>query len=396
MRTAPSRCCATTPSTTAASSPTSPAPSSKVTSCSYRRPHRPSGPTSRPRRLRDAIVGGFGTGYTAFDRFQQRHRAIGFPLAVLQKYADDQGGYHAATITYYGFFAIFPLLLVLTTVLGFVLQNDPHLEQRIVDSALGQFPVIGPQLSHGSLHGNTLALVLGLAAALWAGMGVFLASQNAMNHLWGVPFKRRPDPLHARARALLLLSLLGGGALATTLLAALPTVGARFGLAWQIGSLRLSTALNIGLFLLGFRLLTAREVSWRQLRGGAIAAGVLYELLQTLGGYYVGHTLKHASNVYGTFGLVIGLLSWIYLSAHITLLAAEANVVATRRLWPRSFSLMIEQPPTQADKRALTQRGKVEERRQDETVSVDFPASDKTRTSATASGPDDAPQQPSA
>jgi hypothetical protein len=139
-------------------------------------------------------VGGFGSRYSAFDRFQQRHRWLGFPLAVLQKYADDQGGYHAATITYYGFFAIFPLLLVLTTVLGFILQSHPHLEQRIVDSALGQFPVIGPQLSHGSLHGSTPALVLGLAAALWAGMGVFLASQNAMNHLWGVPFKRRPDP----------------------------------------------------------------------------------------------------------------------------------------------------------------------------------------------------------
>lgn len=120
-------------------------------------------------------------------------------------------------------------------------------------------------------------------------------------------------------------------------------------------------------------MLTAREVSWRQLRGGAISAGVLYELLQTLGGYYVGHVLSDASNVYGTFALVIGLLSWLYLGAHITLLAAEGNVVATRRLWPRSFSFMIEQPSTQADRRALTQRGKVEERRADETVSVDFP-----------------------
>jgi membrane protein len=288
------------------------------------------------------------------------------------------------------------LLLVLTTVLGFVLQGHSRLEHRIVNSALGQFPVIGPQLSHGSLHGSALALALGLALALWAGMGVFLAAQNAMNHLWGVPFKRRPDPLHARGRALLLLLLLGGGALATTILAALATVGAKFGLSWKLGSLALSTALNIGLFWLGFRVLTAREVSWRQLRGGAIAAGVLYELLQTLGGYYVGHTLKNASNVYGTFGLVIGLLSWIYLSAHITLLAAEGNVVAARRLWPRSFSLMIEQPATQADKRALTQRGRVEERRQDETVSVDFPDSDKTETSATAGGSDDTDQQPSA
>ncbi|HEY6960862.1 MAG TPA: YihY/virulence factor BrkB family protein [Gaiellaceae bacterium] len=319
---------------------------------------------------------GFSRSYSAFDRFQQRHPSIGFPLAVLQKYRDDQGGYQAATIAYYGFFAVFPLLLVLTTVLGFVLQRHPHLERRIVDSALGQFPVIGPQLSHGSLHGSTVALVLGIGAALWAGMGVFLASQNAMNHLWGVPFKRRPDPLHARGRALLLLVLLGGGALAATILAALATAGAGFGLAWKLGSIALSTALDIGLFWIGFRLLTASEVSWRQLRGGAFGAGVLYELLQTLGGYYVGHTLKHADNVYGTFGLVIGLLSWIYLSAHITLLAAEANVVATRKLWPRSFSLVIEQPATAADKRALVQRGKVEERRQDEAVSVEFPGED--------------------
>jgi membrane protein len=339
-------------------------------------------------------MSGFGKRYSAFDRFQQRHRWLGFPLAVLQKYADDQGGYLAATITYYGFFAIFPLLLVLTTVLGFVLQGHRDLERRIVNSALGQFPVIGPQLSHRSLHGSALALGLGLAAALWAGMGVFLAAQNAMNHLWGVPFKRRPDPLHARARALLLLLLLGGGTLATTTIAALATVGAQFGITWKIGSLALSTALNVGLFWLGFRVLTAREVSWRQLRGGAVAAGILYELLQTLGGYYVGHTLKHAGNVYGTFALVIGLLTWIYLASHITLLAAEGNVVATRRLWPRSFSLMIEQPATAADERALTQRGRVEERREDQTVSVAFPAPDKTETSATAGGSDTG-QQPS-
>lgn len=317
---------------------------------------------------------GFGESYSAFDRFQQRHPWLGFPLAVLQKYADDQGVYLAATIAYYGFFAIFPLLLVLTTLLGFLLQGHPQLERSIVDSALGQFPVIGPQLSRGSLQGNALALVLGLVAALWAGMGVFLAAENAMNHLWGVPFKRRPDPIQARRRALLLLLLLGGGTLAATVLAGLGTVGAQLGIVWQIGSIALSTALNIGLFWLGFRLLTAREVSWRHHRGGAIAAGILYTALQTLGGYYVGHVLKNASNTYGTFGLVIGLLSWIYLGAHITLLSAEANVVATRRLWPRSFSLMIEQPATRADVRALTQRGKVEERRQDERVTIEFPS----------------------
>jgi Virulence factor BrkB len=134
---------------------------------------------------------------------------------------------------------------------------------------------------------------------------------------------------------------------------------------------------------------------WLWYRGTGVGPYPCMSALQALGGYYVGHTLKNASNVYGTFGLVIGLLSWIYLSAHITLLAAEGNVVATRRLWPRSFSLMIEQPATEADKRALTQRGRVEERRRDETVSVDFPASDETETSATGGGSEDTEQRPS-
>jgi uncharacterized BrkB/YihY/UPF0761 family membrane protein len=89
---------------------------------------------------------------------------------------------------------------------------------------------------------------------------------------------------------------------------------------------------------------------------------VAYEGLQLLGGFYVGHVLAGAGRTYGTFATVIGLLSWIYLAAHVTLLAAEANVVATRRLWPRSFTVLFETPPTEADERALAQRVRIVER----------------------------------
>lgn len=320
---------------------------------------------------------GSSSRYGAFDRFQQRHGWLGFPLAVRQKYAEDQGGYLAATISYYGFFSVFPLLLVLTTLLGYILHAHHHLYTSIVDSALAQFPVIGRDLRINTLHGSALALALGLGGLLWAGMGAFLAAQNAMNQLWGVPHTRRPDFVRARARALLLLVLLGGGVLATTVLAGLAAFGASYGVAWKIGSIALSTTLNVGLFWVAFRVLTARDVSWRELRGGAIAAAILYEILQTLGGYYVGHVIKGASNTYGTFALVIGLLSWIYLAAHITLLAAEANVVASRRLWPRSFSIVFEQPSTDADRRALTQLSEAEERRQDQDIDVQFNPADE-------------------
>jgi YihY family inner membrane protein len=291
---------------------------------------------------------------------------------VRQKYADDQGSYLAATIAYYGFFSLFPLLLVFVTLLGFALRGHPHLQDRIVGSALAQLPVIGRAVRTHSLRGNGLALGVGIAAALWAGMGVFVAAQNAMDHLWGVPFKRRSDPFRARGRAFLLLLVLGGGSLGATVLASVGSFGAHYGAAWKVVSVLLSVAANFVLFWIAFRVLTTRGIGWRTLRLGAAIAAVLYACLQLLGGWYVGHELRHASAVYGTFALVIGLLSWIYLGAHIALLSAEANVVAQRKLWPRSFSVVVEMPTTAADERALTQRGKVEERRQDENVEVEF------------------------
>jgi membrane protein len=308
--------------------------------------------------------------YRAFDRYQQRHGWIGFPFAVRQKYGEDQGGYLAATLSYYAFFSLFPLLLVATTVLGFVLEDRPALEQRIINTALGQFPVIGDELRVGGLSGNSVALAIGLVVALWSGTSVFLAAQNAMNHVWGVPFRKRRDPFRARGVALLLVIAIGAAALGATALSFLGTFGSSVEALWKIGSVALSTVLAFGLFWLAYRTLTIAEVKWKDTWLGAAVAAVLYQLLQALGSYYVEHIVRNASAVYGAFALVIGLLSWIYLGATILLYAAEVNVVAFRRLWPRSLSVVIELPATGADERALTQRARVEERRSDERIAV--------------------------
>ena len=253
-----------------------------------------------------------------------------------------------------------------------MLRGHPGLADRIVNSALGQFPVIGGDVQTRTLHGSLLALVVGIVVAVWSGMGVFLAVENAMNHLWGVPFRRRPNAVRRRVRAFLLLLVLGAAVIVSTGLGAFSTVGARYGVAWKIGSALLAMLLNVGVFWFAFRELTAEEVGWSDVRNGAIVAAAAYEGLQLLGGYYVGHVLSSAKNTYGTFALVIGLLSWLYLASLVTLLAAEANVVARRRLWPRSFSVVVEEPATRADEAALTQRARVEERRSDERVSVEF------------------------
>ncbi|HEY4346993.1 MAG TPA: YihY/virulence factor BrkB family protein [Gaiellaceae bacterium] len=281
----------------------------------------------------------FGAIVKRIDDVQRRHPALAFPLAVRQKFSDDQGGYLAATIAYYGFFSFFPLLLVLVTVLGYVLQGRPHLEHQILSSLLGQLPVIGSGLQHNALKGSGLALGIGIAASLWTGTGVLLAAENAMGVLWDIPKDARLGFVAARLRAVGLLGVLGGSLLVTTGLSGIGTYSGSLGLAIRLVAIAGSLVVDFLLFWVAFRLLTPSKIAWRCLRGGAAAAAVGYEVLQLGGSYYVTHTLKSASDVYGTFALVIGLLSWIYLTATIVLLAAAGNVVATRKLWPRSLGV---------------------------------------------------------
>jgi len=101
------------------------------------------------------------------DSFQRRHRWAGFPIAVTYKFFDDQGSYLSALIAYYGLVSLFPLLLLLTSVLGFVLQGNAPLQEAILHSALSQFPVIGTQITAPSgLRGSGGGLVVGALGAI--------------------------------------------------------------------------------------------------------------------------------------------------------------------------------------------------------------------------------------
>ncbi|MHB8656652.1 MAG: YihY/virulence factor BrkB family protein [Solirubrobacteraceae bacterium] len=306
----------------------------------------------------------------AFDRYQQRHRGLSVPVAVIKKFGDDQAGSLAALVAYYAFFSLFPLLLVLFTILGYVLQGDVHAQHSIGNSVLRQFPIIGTQISkniHG-LHGQLIALVIGLATSLLAGLGVTNAAQNAFDRIWAVPFKDRPDFLHSRLRGLGLLLALGILFVAATLASGLVTGGLGGPLAKAFGIL-ISLGLNFALFFVAFRFMTAASVATRCLWIGVIVAGLFWTILQVVGGYYIGHVFKHSTETYGFFGIVIALLVWLHLGAQMTLYAAELNVVATRRLWPRS---LLGPPQAPADERTLTALAKVEERSDIQTVEVRF------------------------
>jgi len=281
----------------------------------------------------------------------------------VKKFTDDQGGNLAALLAFYGFVSLFPLLLVLVTILGVVLRDYPTVQQRVLDSALVDFPVIGDQIKT-NLRGvgrSGLGLAFGIIGSVLGARGLANAAQDALNRVWAVPFSRRPDFPFSWLRSYGIIAVLGVGVLATTVLSAIGTWAGDtvFGAGLRIAILVLSFVVNIGLFWLAFRLATAREVSWRDLKIGALVAAAVWQGLQAVGGYVVAHQLRHASSLYGVFGLVLGLLAWLYLQSRLTLYAVEIDVVRARRLWPRTI---FPPPLTPEDKEAYRSYAEAEER----------------------------------
>jgi YihY family inner membrane protein len=305
------------------------------------------------------------------DEYQRAHLWLGFPLAVAKKFGEDKAGHLAALVSYYAFFSLFPLLMVFTAVLGMLLRGNPELQDAIVDSALTQFPVIGDQIREnvGSLKGSPVVLAVGIATALWAGMGVTTALQSALNSVWDVPIRRQPNFLFARLRSLIMLAVLGILTVGAALLSGLGGGPGAVEIGLRVVGIAGGIAVNLVLFMLAFKILTNRRLTWWEVFPGAAVAAGGWALLQILGTWFVDRQLKGATETYGAFAFVIGLLLWLYIGAQLTLYAAEVNAVKANHLWPRGLR---KEPMTEADRRTLRRMAKVEERREDEDVDVSF------------------------
>ena len=314
------------------------------------------------------------------DGVQRRYPPLGLPIAVIYKYFDDQGPYLAAIVTYYAFVALFPLLLLAATILGFVLQNDPELSQQVLDSALGQFPVIGDQLGRPEgLQGSTTVVVVGTLVALYGALGLGTAVQNAMNVAWSVPRNSRPNPFLLRLKALLILLIAGGALFAVTIASVLVRETDFFvenvqgsNSRWLV-SLVTVVAVTLVLTLL-FRLASARGHAWWHTIPGALLVATLWQVLQLLSTTYIDRVLGQTSSMNQTFGLVLGLIGLIFLAASIGIIGIELNVVIVRRLWPRALLTPFTDSVdlTDADRKAYTSYARAQRHKGFEEVTVVF------------------------
>ena len=315
----------------------------------------------------------------ATDRWQRRTPWAGIPYAVVKKFGDDNANLVVVALAWYGFTAIFPLLLVMVTVLGFV--GAQSIGTGILDT-LHQFPVIGQQFNpsnRSALHGSTLGLVIGLIGLVYGAQGVTQTAQTAMATVWHIPQTQRTGFLPRLGRSLAGLVTIGGAFLVNAALSTYATAP-KTGLAIEIPVLIGLLIINTGLYFATFTLLTAKVIGPRGLLPGAVLGAIAFTVLITVGTGLMTHQLKNAQATYGAFGMVIGIVTLLLLLAKLSMYAAELNPVLSRRLYPRALPMIDE--PTDADRQVLAGLAYAEQRRDDEVIGVGF-GDDAHREAAT-------------
>jgi YihY family inner membrane protein len=304
------------------------------------------------------------------DAGQRRFTPTAFVFGVVKKYGDDNGGVLVSNLAYSAFVSLFPLLLILITILGLVAASNPTFRQNAVNAVASQVPLIGHQLT-GNVHelrrSSVIGLIVGLVVLIYGVTGLAQAGLFTMTNVWNLPGPARPGYAQRLGRALLFLCLLGGGVIVTTGLASLNTYGHNAAVIAVLAQV-LAAVVNVGMYLGAFRALTAKGVPTRDLLPGAVVGGIAWTLLQILGTYLVHHFL-HSASAYGVFATVLGLLAWIYLAVEITVYAAEINVVLARHLWPRSI---VQPPLTEADRFSMALQALQNQRRPEQQVEVTF------------------------
>jgi membrane protein len=280
------------------------------------------------------------------DSFQRSRPWLAVPVAAIRKMGEDDARSLAGLVAYYGLLAAFPLLLVFSAVLGFVLAGDASLRIDVLRNAEHSFPALSGYINT-TISGSSLAVASGAAIALWAGLRLTLATERAMDSIWDIPLSSRPSRVHSDLRGLALLTILGLTFLVSTALASLEGGHGTLSVLTDVLGGAGSLLINLALYLFAFKVLTNLEVSFRTVLPGAAVGAVGWTILQSLGVLYVRHEIAHASHLYGSLAAVIGLLAWIHLGALLTLFAAEVNAVLAEGLWPRS---LLRTPETEADR----------------------------------------------
>ena len=298
-------------------------------------------PTRERAVLRPLPAGGM---LGRLDALQRRRAVIGFPYAVLKRYAEDHGGWLGSLVAYYGFFSLYPLVVSFATVATWLFEDEPDRLQRVLEALWSKLPFVSDELFGATvqeqvrdLSGQKWVLILSLLVALWGGAGVVRVLQDTVNTIWGVPRYRRPGLVAKLGRGLAMLVLLGVGIVGTAVVAGV-TVAVDLPILAAVGAAVANIALATVITLVFYHLVIGTSVRTATLIPGALITALGAYTITLVGGLYVQHVISRMTGLYGPFASTIGLFAYVSLVVQVFVIGTEVNVVRSRRLWPRAWT----------------------------------------------------------
>lgn len=288
------------------------------------------------------------------DALQRRWRPIGFAYAVFKRYSEDHGAWLGSLISYYGFFSLYPAVIVFVTVSTWVLNDRPDALHRILEALWSKVPFAEAGTTQAEIErrvsefsANRWVLVISLLVTLWGGLGVVRVLQDGVNTMWGVARFRRPGMAPKILRAVAIIGLLGLGLIGTTIVAGV-SVAADLPWGGVIVVAAGNIAMSVGIALAVYHLAIATSVRTRVLLPGAFIIAVGTYFVTLVGGLYVKDVVTRMSGLYGPFASTIGLLAYVSVMVQVFVIGTEVNVVSAMRLWPRTMTETLHPPDHRA------------------------------------------------
>ena len=282
------------------------------------------------------------------DRLRARYEWFDHVMRAQGRYQDSKGDFYAAGITYFTIFALFPLLMVGFAIGGFILASRPELlaeiQAQIKSTVPGEIGTQLVELMKSAIDSRTSVGIIGLATAAWAGLGWMANLREALSQMWGMA--RRDAKGFVRTKlsdltamvglflALIItiaLTVLGSSGVMKQVLEWLGLQDVRgIGVALRVASLAVSVLITWLLFAWAIARLPRETVSFRSAMRAGLIAAVAFEIFKQVASIYLRTVVTGPAGA--TFGPVLGLMVFAYITARLILFATAWAATSTENL----------------------------------------------------------------
>ncbi|HWR65391.1 MAG TPA: YihY/virulence factor BrkB family protein [Bellilinea sp.] len=254
---------------------------------------------------------------------------------MVKNFGLARGAEAAASLAYYALFSLFPLLLVLISVVGYILKSGDAYTVTLdfITQILPNSRVLIELNIQEILNRRGTIGLIGLVGAVWAASGFFVTLVRNINRAW-LGIKPR-NIIRTRLLGLamigmlillLVLSLASSALLNIVKLIDSPLLNSfqlENSVFWQLLRVLLPSLFSFLMFMAAYRWIPNTRVRWRACLGGALWTSIAWEIAKRLFAAYLSSGLGNYEILYGSLGTVLALMFWIYVSCVIILLGAH-------------------------------------------------------------------------